>query len=156
MKKIARILSLGFGSGLSPKAPGTCGTMAALMISLVYLTILEPPDLYLRIFFVLFTTLIGILSVSIILEDYPEGTRKDPQEIVIDEFAGFFTTMLFVPWTFPSLLVGFVLFRFFDITKIGPIKKLERLPGSYGIMFDDIGAGVFAGVLLFLVSYFVY
>jgi phosphatidylglycerophosphatase A len=156
MKKIARIISVGFGSGLSPKAPGTCGTIAALMISLIYLTILEPPDLYLRILFALFMTLIGILSISIILEDYPEDTKKDPQEIVIDEFAGFFTTILFTPWTFPGLLVGFLLFRFFDITKIGPVKKLELLPGSYGIMLDDIGAGVFAGVVLFLVSYFVY
>jgi phosphatidylglycerophosphatase A len=76
--------------------------------------------------------------------------KKDPSEVVIDEFGGQFIVLLATIDTDNnyyialSLFLSFVLFRFFDITKIGPIKKTEKLKGGYGIMADDILAGIFA------------
>ena len=78
--------------------------------------------------------------------------KKDPKEVVIDEVSGQFIAILACVQSenfthiFLSLLLSFILFRFFDITKIGPIKKFENLPNSFGIMADDIAAGLFAFV----------
>jgi phosphatidylglycerophosphatase A len=152
-KKIAKGIATGFGSGLSPKAPGTCGTLAVFFISLVYLYVLGSPDFLARIIFAAGCIIVGIVSTRMILSDYPEEAGKDPQEIVIDEFAGYLVAVSVIPWTFLSLFAGFILFRIFDISKIGPIKSLEKLPGAWGIMLDDVGAGVFAGALLFFAAW---
>jgi phosphatidylglycerophosphatase A len=73
---------------------------------------------------------------------------KDHGRVVIDEVAGMFITMLFVTVTIPTLLIGFVLFRFFDIAKPLLIRKLEALPGGWGVMADDLLAGVYANIVL--------
>jgi phosphatidylglycerophosphatase A len=73
--------------------------------------------------------------------------QKDPSMVVIDEFAGIFISFLAVPATPVNLALGFVLFRLFDIWKPGPIRRLEALPGGWGIMMDDILCGVFVTVL---------
>ena len=76
--------------------------------------------------------------------------KKDPKEVVVDEFAGQFVALLgiidtsSVSYLLTSLLLSFLLFRFFDITKIGPIKKFEKLPGGFGIISDDLVAGLCA------------
>ena len=94
--------------------------------------------------------LIGYLLCEIHINLYK---KKDPKEVVIDEFAGQFIAILstissesiFI--TFSSLMLSFLLFRFFDITKIGPIKKMESLPGGIGIMADDVIAGLCAFIV---------
>ena len=74
--------------------------------------------------------------------------KKDPSEAVIDEVVGMGISLLFVPKSIALYIVAFLLFRFFDITKIYPIKKFEKLPGGWGIMLDDVVAGIFSlGVL---------
>ena len=82
--------------------------------------------------------------------------RNDPQEVVIDEIAGFLDTMLLVPPTWLALATGFVLFRVFDIVKPYPIKKVERWRGGFGIVMDDLLAGVYANlcvrIILFLLN----
>ena len=72
--------------------------------------------------------------------------EKDSGKIVIDEICGVLTTMFLVPFTWPNLLAGFLLFRFFDIAK--PVPGLERLPGGWGVMLDDIAAGIISCLIL--------
>ncbi|UOQ68652.1 phosphatidylglycerophosphatase A family protein [Hymenobacter volaticus] len=79
---------------------------------------------------------------------------KDNYRVVIDEVAGMWISVLFVPLTGPRLLAGLVLFRFFDITKPLFIRRMEKLPGGVGVMMDDVLAGVYANVLLQAGIYF--
>jgi phosphatidylglycerophosphatase A len=79
---------------------------------------------------------------------------KDPQFVVIDEVAGQWLTLLFVPVTWKTMLAGFILFRAFDIVKPPPVRQLERLPEGTGIVVDDIGAGLYAlGVMQLLLHF---
>jgi phosphatidylglycerophosphatase A len=79
--------------------------------------------------------------------------KKDDQRIVIDEIIGFQITMLPVAITILHLCVGFVLFRIFDILKPFPINNLQRLPGGWGVVIDDVAAGIYVGVILFALNY---
>jgi phosphatidylglycerophosphatase A len=101
-----------------------------------------------------------LLVACITLVGIPAATRmatttgiKDPQFVVIDEVAGQLLTMIAVPVSWKSLLLGFILFRGFDILKPPPIRGLERLPGGVGIVVDDLGAGIYAAVLMHLFLY---
>jgi phosphatidylglycerophosphatase A len=78
---------------------------------------------------------------------------KDHSRVVIDEVAGLFVSVLFVPVTIPYILAGFVLFRFFDIAKPLLIRRLEALRGGWGVMADDILAGVYANIVLQVIIY---
>jgi phosphatidylglycerophosphatase A len=73
---------------------------------------------------------------------------KDHSRVVIDEVAGLFVSVLFVPATLQYLIAGFILFRFFDIAKPLFIRRLEALPGGWGVMADDLLAGVYANIIL--------
>jgi phosphatidylglycerophosphatase A len=73
---------------------------------------------------------------------------KDHGRVVIDELAGMFISVLFVPVTIPYILIGFILFRFFDILKPLLIRRLEALPGGWGVMADDVLAGIYANIVL--------
>ena len=77
--------------------------------------------------------------------------KKDDQRIVIDEIMGFFTAMMWVPRTALFITLGFVLFRFFDIAKPPPVRHLERVRGGYGVVLDDVMAGVYANIVLHIV-----
>lgn len=133
------LLSFGFGAGLSPWAPGTLGTIAAILPYLV-LSQLSLPG-YISVL------LVGFV-VGIYLCDFSSRTLgvHDHGGIVWDEFIGFWITMIAVPalnWQW--LLTGFVLFRLFDIVKPWPIKMVDRsISGGFGIMLDDVLAGVYA------------
>ncbi|MGE0189483.1 MAG: phosphatidylglycerophosphatase A [Steroidobacteraceae bacterium] len=136
------LLAFGFGSGLSPKAPGTMGTIVAL--PLVYLLMQWPLWIYLCC--ILMLSVIGIYLCG-------ESARRlhahDHPGIVWDEFVGMAITMFAVPFSWLNLLLGFILFRCFDIFKPWPIREADhRLAGGLGIMLDDVIAGMFACVLL--------
>jgi len=77
---------------------------------------------------------------------------KDPGAVVFDEIAAFPVLFLFAPFTWRSAIAGFVLFRLFDITKPSPCRRLERLPGGWGIMADDLIAGLYAGGALWCIA----
>jgi len=79
---------------------------------------------------------------------------KDPQSVVVDEVAGQWITVLFAPVSWKTLLVGFILFRLFDILKPPPVRQLERLPEGVGIVMDDVAAGLYALLVLQLVLHF--
>jgi phosphatidylglycerophosphatase A len=136
-------LALGFGSGLAPVAPGTFGSVVGVLAAL----------------FVQRLPLLGELAVivSAFLAGIwicGESARRlgvhDHPGIVWDEIVGMLVTMAFAPAGWAWLLGGFVLFRFFDILKPWPIRKLDHgMDGGLGIMLDDVLAGVYAGLLLF-------
>jgi len=74
--------------------------------------------------------------------------QKDPGFIVIDEFANIFPVFLFIPLSVKTIIIGFILYRVFDIIKVPPMKKLEKLHGGWGIMLDDLISGIYANLIL--------
>ena len=80
--------------------------------------------------------------------------QHDPAHVVIDEVMGVAVSLAFVPWTLYTIAAGFVLFRVFDITKPFPARRSEKLPGGWGIVMDDVVAGIYANIVLrFLLAY---
>ena len=146
-EKVITFLACGFGSGLAPLAPGTAGTLAGVPICLLCL----PLPWFLRLLVVLALLVFSIYVAGRAEEIYQ---KKDDQRIVIDEIIGFQVTMLPVTITALHLCAGFVLFRIFDILKPFPIKNLQMLPGGWGIVLDDVGAGIYAGVAMLLLTLF--
>ena len=132
--------------GHSKYAPGTMGSLVGILVG--YFLILNLDVKYYLIFLIIFI-IISYLLCEAHLKLY---NKKDPDEVVVDEVSGQFISILGcmhsedLTYIFLSLLLSFILFRFFDITKIGPIKKFEKLPNGVGIMADDIVAGLFAFV----------
>jgi phosphatidylglycerophosphatase A len=141
-------LATGFGVGYSPVAPGTLGTLIAIP---VYYFLSEIPSPLNEI------TLIGFFFLSVWVSENAERLfgKKDDQRIVIDEIIGFLITMLWVPKTIRFIIIGFFLFRFFDILKPFPIRRLEkRFKGGFGVVLDDVAAGVYVNVVLQIISYY--
>ena len=131
-------LSLGFGSGLSPFAPGTFGTLAAVPL---YLLLAQLPLAY-----YLLAVLVAF-AIGVYLCGYTSAAlgEHDHSGIVWDEFVGFWITMIAVPATWQWILAGFVLFRLFDIVKPWPVKVADaKMKGGFGIMFDDVLAALYA------------
>jgi len=145
----ADLLALGFGSGLAPVAPGTAGTVVA--IPLYFL--LQPLALHIYLMLVTGLFLIGIPLCAHTARRL--GVHDHPG-IVWDEIVGYLVTMTFAPPGWLWIVAGFVLFRLFDVLKPWPIKWLDRkVGGGFGIMVDDLLAGIVAAVVLYLlVMYF--
>ncbi len=142
-------LAFGFGSGLSPKAPGTFGTLASVPIYILLSNLeLVPYIIVCALVSVIGIYICGYTSKALKLHDHPG--------IVWDEFAGFFITMIGVSLSWTNILIGFVLFRIFDILKPWPISWIDsKVSGGLGIMMDDIVAGVFALISLHSILYFI-
>jgi phosphatidylglycerophosphatase A len=143
------LLAFGFGSGAMPKAPGTWGTLAAIPI---FLLIQDLPLIsYLALLLVM--TVVGVWICDVTTRAL--GVHDHPG-IVWDEIVGYLITMIMAPEGWFWLVVGFVLFRIFDIAKPWPIRFIDRsVKGGFGIMLDDVLAGVMALACLQLISYFV-
>lgn len=134
--------AFGFGVGTAPKAPGTMGTLLALF-ALPAFSLLP---LWGQLLWLVITTVVGIGLCDRAAREL--GVHDHPA-IVWDEFVGLWIVFLAVPLSWSSMLVGFVLFRFFDIVKPWPIRWLDRhVKGGFGIMIDDIIAGIFALALM--------
>lgn len=135
-------ISLGFGSGLMPFAPGTWGTLVAIPIA--YLCSYLGQPLYLLV-----TALVCLLGIYTAGYTSEKLKVHDHSGIVVDEIAGYMITMIGVTMNATSLLVGFLLFRLFDILKPWPIRIIDRnMKGGLGIMMDDILAGVFSLIIM--------
>lgn len=144
----ARLLACGFGSGAAPYAPGTVGTVAAIPLYLLLAPL--PLQAYLLATALLFA--VGVWACHVTARSF--GVH-DHGGIVWDEFIGYLLTMTAAPsgWQWP--LLGFVLFRLFDILKPWPIRWLDRrIPGGLGIMLDDLAAGVYALIGMQVLAYF--
>jgi phosphatidylglycerophosphatase A len=140
-----QFLAFGFGSGLSPWAPGTAGTLVAVPLYLLVAEFTLP----VYSLFILVTAVLGIWFCDAASREL--GVHDHPG-IVWDEFVGYWITMWALPVSWQWALAGFVAFRVFDIAKPWPIGWLDkRVKGGFGIMIDDILAGVIACGLLHLV-----
>ena len=144
LKDPVLLLAFGFGSGLSRKMPGTMGTLAAIPL---YLLLIQTSDWI----YLLLTVTCTLAGIAICHNAAQKLQVHDYGGIVWDEIAGFLITMCWLPFSWQNLLAGFVLFRFFDILKPWPIKWLDRhVHGGFGIMLDDVVAGIFAALVLWL------
>jgi phosphatidylglycerophosphatase A len=142
----SHFLALGFGSGLAPWMPGTFGTLAGIPVYLLAAQL--PLTAYLALTLALF--LLGIHLCGTAARD--AGVHDHPA-IVWDEIVGYLITMIAVAPTWPMVLAGFLLFRFFDIVKPWPVRLLDRrVSGGFGIMVDDAGAGLLALLCLHLLQ----
>jgi phosphatidylglycerophosphatase A len=140
-----QFLALGFGSGLAPKAPGTFGTLAAIPIFLLMAS-LSPP------IFALIVVIMTVVGIPICQKTADAAGVHDHGAIVWDEIVGFLITMFMVPVSWSSVLVGFALFRLFDIFKPWPISYIDKnVHGGLGIMLDDVLAGLFALACMHLI-----
>lgn len=141
------LLAFGFGSGAMPKAPGTWGTLAAVPLYLL----MQPLALPLYLLLLLLLALLGVWLCHRTASDM--GVHDHPG-IVWDEFVGFFITMIAAPAGWVWIVVGFILFRFFDILKPWPIRWVDtHVHGGFGIMFDDVLAGLMALACMQLLDY---
>lgn len=167
-----------FGSGMSPKAPGTMGSLAAAIVAYPFALLSVKYGLTLssgesgniisaiangasfNLNFLIAALLLFFLPIPLVKKAMKDTQTEDPGWIVIDEVCGIFMTFAFIspaailnhPWL---LLIGFGLFRFFDILKPLGIHKFESFPGAWGVMADDLLGGVYAGILLLLLNHFI-
>ena len=145
MKNFSKYFATLFGIGFISFAPGTFGSLFAILIWYVFI------DLFSIFYFIvlfLFVLSVSFYFTDIYLDNYK---KKDPSEVIVDEFLGQSIPLLFiVNFNIYEVLIAFVTFRFFDIYKIYPINKMEDLKGSYGVILDDIVAGIYSLIILML------
>lgn len=141
----ALFLATGFGSGYSPFAPGTAGTIVAVPIY-IFLTF------YLQVTLIIYVSITLAFIVFGSLAAHRTGKHFgviDAQQIVVDEIAGFLVTMSAIPLNWPNLILGFALFRVFDIFKPWPVSYFDRkVANGFGVVMDDVVAGCYALAIL--------
>ncbi len=145
MKILSKYFTTLFGIGFLPVAPGTFGSFFAILIWYIFIN-------FLSIFYFIVLFLLILLISFHITDIYLENVKKkDPPEIIIDEFLGQSIPLLFIfNFNMFEVLAAFVSFRFFDIYKIFPINKVEEINGSKGVILDDIIAGIYALVVIMI------
>jgi phosphatidylglycerophosphatase A len=158
--KLAIIIATGFGAGYAPIAPGTFGSIVGLVIvfGLIYFLKYQPNALYVTL--IVGSAVVALVGIWAATRAERILGKKDPGAIVIDEVCGQMITFVGVSSQFPGhhpwrvspilalLLVGFLLFRAFDIFKPYPIRRLESLGSGLGVMADDVLAGIYASIIL--------
>ena len=149
--RIALVVATGFGSGYSPVAPGTCGSFLGILLILLLSRLKLSGGSRLLLFLILVSVIsaAGIWAAS---RAELLFRRKDPPQVVIDEIVGQLLTfgLIFKHPRFLLLLIGFLFFRLFDIVKPFPIRDVERVPLGFGIVLDDLVAGFYASLVVFV------
>lgn len=144
MKRFYKLTLSGFGTGWLPVAPGTWGAAAAALI-VWPLTNLTPSAAVVELtVLILVFSWIGAIGSNLMAEEWGE----DPRQTVIDEMVGMWIAVLGLPLDWKYWLAAFFLFRFFDIFKPLGIRRLEKIGGGWGVMLDDVLAGVYSNLLL--------
>lgn len=153
-----RLFTSCFGLGLLPLCPGTWGSLPPAGLFLLLASVAAPPD-WTSIIMLIWAVASSVICVAFAPSIITKTGKQDPREIVVDELAGQCTT--FVPAVMLTQLnpllvagLGFFLFRLFDIAKPFPIRKLEKLPAGWGVLADDLLAGLYAAVILLFISRF--
>ncbi len=147
MKRFITLFASGLGTGFLPWAPGTWGSLVGIPLAYVLNTLPSKPLALLSLISFIF------LAIWVSSEAEKMWQEKDFRKIVIDEVCGMSIALLFMPLTVPTILIAFIFFRFFDVTKLPPANFLERLPGGWGIVLDDVMAGLYAWAGLYLFLY---
>ena len=146
-----------FGAGFGKPGPGTWGSVAAVLIWSFGAFFLHLNDVWLlelTVFGIVLSIALGVPAATIAAR---ESGREDPGFVVIDEVAGQWITLLALTSRIPKpadALMALLLFRIFDVWKPFPIRHLEKLPEGWGIVFDDVAAGLYAGAVLLLWKHF--
>ncbi len=142
-RKLILIFASGGGVGFSPYFPGTLGTLIAVPVSLAVNRLAQIAPV------IALFALAGLILIAIGLADKAARIleKKDPQIVVIDEIAGF-AVANFLTYSASAVVIAFVLFRIFDISKVFPVGRLEKLPGGAGIVLDDLMAGLYTFLIL--------
>lgn len=138
---LARLLATGFGSGYSPLAPGTAGSAVGLLLFWPLAALPVPWQI---------ASCVGVFVLGAYASTRlaRELGQKDPSLAVVDEIVGMWVTLVGLPFGPATALLGFLLFRLLDVVKPWPARDLERLPDGWGIMADDVAAGVYAHLAL--------
>ncbi len=150
MRKVITFFATGAYVGYSPIAPGTAGTLLGIPVFLLFCS------LNVHLYTI---TLLTMSVLACLVSEHAERIlgQKDSPRIVIDEIIGYLVAMFQCPPTARDILFGFLLFRFFDIAKPFPIRLIQsRLPGGYGVVLDDVMAGIYANVSRRMILYFWY
>jgi phosphatidylglycerophosphatase A len=145
------VLATFFGAGYGKPGPGTWGSVAAVLLWGAYAWLAHPTPhtlLFALLAAIVAASALGVPAATIVER---ESGRTDPGFVVIDEVIGQWIALLLSPADWRHGLIALVLFRLFDITKPFPVRRLERLPGGWGIVFDDVAAGLYALVVASLV-----
>jgi phosphatidylglycerophosphatase A len=147
----AQVVSTFFGVGHLRPGPGTWGSAAAVLIWAAVAHGLQPSlRMPVVIAAAIVVTFLGIPAATQVSR---ASGNKDPQFVVVDEVAGQLIALIAVPLAWKTFLAGFILFRAFDILKPPPVRQLERLPEGAGIVLDDVGAGIYALIVMQLLLY---
>lgn len=142
-----QFIATGFGSGALPYAPGTWGTVMGVPL---YLLLHE----FSLLTYVVITVLGFVAGIYICGKADKDFGTKDNPGIVWDEIIGYWITMLAVPFSWTAVILGFILFRIFDITKPPPIAWADKqVSGGLGVMLDDVIAAVYAGAILAIIMF---
>lgn len=144
MKRLVKITTSFFYLGHSPFMPGTLGSLAGLLI---YFVVKDKFPIY--AFSIVFLFMLGILFSAEAERIYK---RKDAQMIVIDEACGMMLSLFLVPYNLWLAILGFILFRVFDILKPPPARRIEKFSGAFGVMFDDIIAAMYTNFILQIIA----
>jgi phosphatidylglycerophosphatase A len=147
LKRVAFLLATWFGCGYFPWGPGTVGSLAGLLLAVLVETYLGDTRRFLfGVSFILFMPAVWAATKT------AEVTgNKDPGLVVVDEVLGQWVTLLgAVRFTKVSFAAAFILFRLFDIWKPWPVRRLEQLPAGYGIVADDVAAGIYGALILYI------
>jgi phosphatidylglycerophosphatase A len=151
MKKlIVNVVATGLGTGYAPVASGTIGSIPPWIVA--YFLIAND-----QMTLVIVTLILSVISIWF-AGQAEENFGHDSKKIVIDEWAGMFFTLLFIPYSLVNYLIAFFVFRAFDVIKIYPARKSERLPGGWGVTMDDVIAGVQSNIvtqiIIFIIAQF--
>ena len=140
--KISEWIATCFKVGYLPLAPGTWGSIFAILL---WWAFLKNVNIYIFVILIIFSFLIGIVASNIVIDQRGDA---DPSYIIIDELVGQWLALLFIPQEYFYIVISFISFRFFDIIKPWPISLIEKLPKGLGVMSDDFIAGLITLVLI--------
>jgi len=148
LRRLQLVFATGFGLGYAPIASGTFGSLPGLLIYWGLYTVYGTPAVLVG--------LVAVIAAGVVCATAGEQHfgRHDPGQVVVDEIAGQMVALLFLAPTPAILVAGFLLFRLMDILKPLGARRLEALPRGWGIMADDLAAGVYANLVLQVLAYF--
>jgi len=147
LKTWSRRFATLFGVGFAPFAPGTAASLVSLPFAFLIQKFGGASSLLVA---TLIASIVGVWACELYVR---QTGNEDPSEAVIDELVGQWLACAFAPLSLTGYAAAFVLFRFFDMTKIWPVSAAERARGGWGVMFDDIVAGLIAGIIVSLLHY---
>lgn len=148
--KISEWIATCFKVGYLPLAPGTWGSVFAILL---WWAFLKNVNIYIFGILIIFSFLIGIVASNIVIDQRGD---TDPSYIIIDELVGQWLALLFIPQEYFYIVISFISFRFFDIVKPWPISLIEKLPKGLGVMSDDFIAGLITLVLIQIIHIYLF